>query len=142
MRHAPTRLRRATAVPSTIVAPARRADAASPCTYFAGFIAALLLVDHQAVVRVGAELGALPVARQHLHGVVEHARQQRLLVAKGVEMRPLPCRLHVPAARVLAVDSILGDNRFQPCDRRAPGIEQLARTSLRRSVRPASPDRV
>ena len=48
---------------------------------------AAALVHQDAVIGVAADLAALIGARHEVHRVMEHAREQLLLVAKGVEVR-------------------------------------------------------
>ena len=54
------------------------------------------LVDEQAVIQVAAKLGALCVPRHDLDAMREDACEQRLLVAKRLEVRRFPRGLKMP----------------------------------------------
>ncbi len=49
-----------------------------------------------------------------MHLVVEHPRQQRLLLEKRVEMRGLERRTEMAGPLVVTGDGVLGDQRFEP----------------------------
>ena len=79
------------------------------------------------MIGVAAYLAALIRARHQLDVVIEYARQQRLLFAKRVEMPRLERRADVATAHILAVDPFLGDQGFEPDDRRRGDVEKLPR---------------
>ena len=93
-----------------------------------------LFVDQKAMIGVGADLGSLIRPRHDLHAVVEHAREQRLLVLQRLEVLRLGRRLNVSRAGVPAVDRFLRDDRFEPRHRLAGDIEELPRLRLAKTI--------
>ncbi len=79
----------------------RRVDRAAP------------LVDEEAVIAACAKLGRLVGRCDERHGVVEHAREELLLVAEGVEVRRLVRGLYVAGALVVAVDALVADDGLE-----------------------------
>ena len=79
------------------------------------------------MIGVAADLAALIRARHQLDVVVEYARQQRLLFAKRVEVSRLERGADVAGAHILAVDPFLGNQGFEPDDRRGGDVEELPR---------------
>ncbi len=88
------------------------------------------LVDQQPVIGVAADFRALIGARHQVHVVVEHPRQQRLLLEERVEMRGLERRTEMAGPLVVTGDGVLGDQRFEPDHRLRGDLEQLPRASL------------
>ena len=82
------------------------------------------------MIRVGAELRALARARHELDAVIEHAREQRLLLAKRLEMRRLRRGLQMPGPLVVARDRLVGDQTFQRVNRIEGEIEEPARAGF------------
>ena len=65
--------------------------------------------------------------RHHVDTVVENARQQRLFLDQGVEVRRLGRGLEMAGARVLAVDALVRNQRLEERDRPGGGVEQPPR---------------
>ena len=82
------------------------------------------------MIGVGADLRPLFRARHEMDAVVEDTGKQRLLCSKRLEMRRLPCGLDVARPRVLAVDPLLGNQRFDPDNRLGGRLEELPRAPL------------
>ncbi len=59
--------------------------------------------------------------------MVEHAREERLLVLESLEVLRLARRLNVPGAGVAAVDPLLSQDRLEPRHRLGPDLVQLPR---------------
>ena len=102
------------------------------------------LVQHQAVVAVGAKLSALPGRRDELDVMVEDSREQRLLVLEGVEVGAFPRGLKVSGPFEFAVDRFVVDDALTSAAIAvARDLEQLTRARLavalhERARRPAA----
>src|SRR5215210_2360246 len=77
-----------------------------------------------------AAFRSLLTLTEELDSMTEHAREQRLLVAKAAEMRRLTRRLQVAGPFVVAGNGVVGDQRFEfgDCVKRA--VEQRAGAPL------------
>ena len=62
--------------------------------------------------------------------MLKHSSEQRLLVAKGLEMRPLPGGLDVSDPLVVAVNRRFRDQRLEAIERFARDFEQRPGTTL------------
>ncbi len=125
---------RVTAVCVTTVAPLRDAAAGQPFDVLRGIQRRALFVDEQAMIGVRADFGSLIRPRHDLDAVVEHTREQRLLVLQRLEMLRLRRRLNVSRAGIPAVDRLFRDDRFEPRHRLAGDVEELPRLRLAKTI--------
>src|SRR5206468_9316999 len=72
-----------------------------------------------------AQLRPLLGTRDELDAMTKYAREQRLLVAKLVEMRSHRGSTNVAHARVAALDALVCKQRFQPADGNRGRVEEL-----------------
>src|SRR5260221_6815450 len=90
-------------------------------------------VDEQSVIRVAADLGVLIRGSDERYGMIERAREQRLLRFEIVEVLRPRRALNVPGTRVAALNGFFGDQRFETLDGRGRRVEQPARARFAES---------
>jgi len=86
------------------------------------------------MIGVRADFGSLIRPRHDLDAVVEHTREQRLLVLQRREMLRLCRRLNVSGAGISAVDRLFRDNRFETRHRLTGDVEELPRIRLAKTI--------